>query len=81
MFKVTPQLLLDVVLRNTDFVSRYPDAERLAIDYDFDTDCFHVKFRHDSLEEINEGDFVPVIEPPEWRSKVGPAWWAFWARP
>jgi hypothetical protein len=77
MFRVTPQFLLTVALEHSDFNVLYHGATRQAIHYDFDSDCFWVKFSHPDLDEVEDGARTPFIDPPNFVQAKKP-WWRFW---
>jgi hypothetical protein len=69
MFQVSPQFIIDLVVAESDFAEKYPDADHVAIHYDFDRNCFLFKFRHPSLGEVGEGELIPVIPAPQFKAR------------
>ncbi len=65
IFEISRKSLLDYILAETDFRERYPDADQIAVHYDFDSDCFWFKFRHPSLEPVPDGSPRPRISLPK----------------
>lgn len=61
---VTPEAIVAMIRRYSDFDSRYPGARHLAVHYDFDSDCFWFKFSHPSLPVHGDGARIVHVDPP-----------------